>query len=126
MAEPRLDGCRVLIVEDQYALADELRTHLRSAGAIVIGPVARLEQGLRLIEEEAAIDAAVLDVNLGDSDVYPLAERLVQREVPILFATGYDPSWVAHQYSQYAVHVKPVALSAIVKALHRAIQRDPG
>lgn len=125
MTEPRLDGCRILVVEDQYAMADELRTHLRSAGASVIGPVARLHQGLRLVGEETAIDAAVLDVNLGDSDVYPLAERLAQREIPIVFATGYDSSWVAPQFAQYPVFGKPVALSAVVNALHRAIQRDP-
>lgn len=126
MTEPRLDGCRVLIVEDQYALADELRTHLRSAGVNVVGPVARLEEGLRLVEEEAPIDAAVLDVNLGDADVYPLAERLALRNIPIIFATGYDPSWVAPQFARYEVCVKPVALSAIVSALNRAIRRAPG
>lgn len=56
-------GKRVLIVEDEYFLADETRRKLEKAGATVIGPVAGVTAALDLVENEQ-IDAAILDVHL--------------------------------------------------------------
>lgn len=83
-----LAGRRVLIVEDEYLIAIEVKRWLRTAGATVAGPVPSAEQAFDLIEDES-IDAAVLDLNLGDGDTaYPVADRLAALGVPYLFATG--------------------------------------
>ncbi|UYY57518.1 response regulator [Sphingomonas sp. S2-65] len=90
MAEPALEGMRILVVEDEYLLADDLRDALTEAGAVVLGPVPSVGEAQALIAGEALIDAAVLDINLRGEMVFPVADTLRARGVPFAFATGYD------------------------------------
>jgi CheY-like chemotaxis protein len=85
-----LVGRRILLVEDEFMIADTMEEWLRRASAEVIGPVPSVKQALELIEREAeALDGAVLDVNLGRGETaYPIADRLNELGVPYLFATG--------------------------------------
>jgi len=90
MAERSLHGMRILVVEDEYLLADDLRDTLVEAGAEVLGPVPSVNDAQALIAAEAKIDAAVLDINLRGEMVFPVADALRARGVPFAFATGYD------------------------------------
>lgn len=83
-----LSGRRILVVEDEYLIAMELKRWLQEAGVEVIGSVLDVDRALDLIEDHR-LDAAVLDINLGDGDTsYPVADRLEVLRVPYLFATG--------------------------------------
>ena len=84
----RLAGKRILIVEDQHVIAEQVARILRDAGCAVAGPAATLEHAVRLAEQEP-LDAAVLDINLDGAMVWPVTEVLGARGVPFLFATGY-------------------------------------
>ena len=79
---------RILVVEDEYFIARDLERALRAADAIVVGPVATLEQGLDLAENQP-LDAAVLDVNLAGERAFEIADCLSARDVPWTFLTGY-------------------------------------
>ena len=81
---------RILVVEDEYVLAQDLQRELEDAGAEVVGPVPSIAGAMALLDAGAAPDAAILDVNLGGEMVFPLAEALRERGVPFMFATGYD------------------------------------
>jgi DNA-binding response OmpR family regulator len=87
-----LQGKRVLLAEDFFGLAMMVRQMLENAGCVVIGPVPSVEKGLAMAEGEA-LDAALLDVSLKDGKVFPLAERLQERQVPFIFTTAYDDAW---------------------------------
>ncbi len=83
-----LANCRILVVEDEFVIAIEVKRWLQAAGAEVLGPVPSADRALDLIEDHQP-DAAVLDVNLGhDADVYPVADKLDMLGVPYLFTTG--------------------------------------
>ena len=56
-----LAGKRILLVEDEYFIASDLKRALQKAGAHVLGPVGVLDAGLALAEQP--VDAAVLDPN---------------------------------------------------------------
>lgn len=87
IAQP-LDGRRILVVEDEYLIADVMKHWLQSAGAEVVGPVPTVQRARDLIED-MDIDAAVLDLNLGDgANAFAIADRLSTSNVPHLFATG--------------------------------------
>ena len=58
-----LTGLRILIVEDVLLVADLIRDQLESFGCTVIGPTARVDSALRLLET-TPLDGALLDVNL--------------------------------------------------------------
>ena len=90
MSEHPLRGRRILVVEDEYLLADDLTYALVDAGAEVIGPAGSVEDASALVTSEERIDAAVLDVNLRGEMVFPVADALIGRGIPFAFTTGYD------------------------------------
>ena len=61
---------------------------LTEMGSFVIGPAATIESALAFARNEQ-IDAAVLDVNVRGERIDPVADALMSRGVPVLFATGY-------------------------------------
>ncbi|MBN9032389.1 MAG: response regulator [Rhizobiales bacterium 63-7] len=119
MPDRSLKNCRVLVVEDEYILAQELEIELQDAGAIVVGPVADLADAVALIQADDGIDAAILDANLGGNMVFPAAELLIEREVPIVFTTGYDASAIPSRFSKVARCDKPVSMKKIIEAIGR-------
>lgn len=119
MVEQVLAARRVLIVEDEYTLADELRSELSRVGAVVIGPVGHLQGAIDLVRAEKEIDVAVLDVNLRGEAVFPLADMLAERGVPMVFATGYDSLPVPLRFAHIATFIKPVPISAMIAIISR-------
>jgi len=83
-----LAGCCILVVEDEYLIAMDVKRWLMAAGATVAGPVPSVNQALDILKENR-LTAAVLDINLGNGDtVYPVAAELNALGVPYIFATG--------------------------------------
>ncbi|HEU4652621.1 MAG TPA: hypothetical protein VFS47_01470 [Steroidobacteraceae bacterium] len=117
MVDAALNGCRVLIVEDEYVLAFELHGKLTGMGATVLGPVGTLVDALDLINSESRIDVAVLDVNLRGHSVFPAAELLISRGTPILFTTGYDTSQFPSRFQSMPRCEKPIDLAAVTHAI---------
>lgn len=117
-ATPSLDGLRILLVEDNFLVAEVVRDMLEANGCVVVGPVARLDDGLRLGGQET-LDAAVLDVNLNGDRSFPIASILRDRGVPYLFLTGYnDSSAMVPTELRPARHLsKPVLERHLVTAL---------
>ena len=112
-----LAGCRVLLVEDEYFIADDLRRQFEESVAEVLGPVPRVEEALELIAATPNIDAAVLDINLQDEMVYPVADALQARGVPFIFSTGYEKATIPARYADVRHCEKPLALAQVAKAL---------
>jgi len=113
-----LRGMRVLIVEDEYVVASDLVSLLKDAGAMVAGPVASVGDALLLVTDgENGLDAAVLDVNLHGERVFPVADALADRGVPLVFTTGYDESVIPTAYASVPRCEKPVDHEALVGLL---------
>ena len=112
----RLKGCRVLIIEDEYLLADDLERVLRDDGAEVIGPVGRRSEAMRLIDCDG-FDIAIIDLNLRDESAYPLAEELERQGIPFIFATGYASAMIPERYSHILRWEKPYELDGIVEGI---------
>ena len=80
---------RLLIVEDEFLLAMELRSILERLGNEVVGPAGRLPQAIALAENED-LDGALLDINLSTGTSAEVAEILAARGIPFVFITGYE------------------------------------
>ena len=100
------DAPRILVVEDEYLIALELDTELRTAGYRVIGPVPDIDGALELLKADAP-DAAILDVSLAGGEwVTPVAETLKAMSVPFILASGYVAADLqAHPVLRDAVNV---------------------
>src|SRR5450432_1520295 len=88
MSNDTIAGCRVLVVEDEMLIAMEVEDALQALGCQILGPVATVDRALKLALEET-FDAAVLDVTIRGGKAYPVAEVLLARGIPFVFASGY-------------------------------------
>jgi two-component SAPR family response regulator len=113
-----LDGRCVLVVEDQYLVADEIRRMIIGMGGDVLGPAPRSAAALSLLSN-ASVDFALLDINLGDGDAYPVAAELMRREVPFIFATGYEPWVIPEAFRSVPRLDKPLTPKTLADAVQR-------
>jgi CheY-like chemotaxis protein len=112
-----LAGRRILIVEDEVMVAWMLEDMLANLGCHIVGPAARINQALAMLDTEAAIDAAVLDVNLGGQKSYPIADALAARGVPFVFSTGYQKNSLPDGYRRFPMLQKPFGQPKLSSAL---------
>ena len=113
-----LEGRRILVVEDDYLIAQVLVGFLEDAGANVAGPIGRLEEAVAFVEKDTqTLDGAVLDINLHGKKSYPIADALISRSVRFVFTTGYAAGVIEGKYAQYPRCEKPFNGNAIVAAL---------
>ncbi|KMO10860.1 response regulator [Methylobacterium platani] len=119
--QERPEPLRVLVVEDEYFIADDISRALIRHGAEVVGPVPTVEEARRLLSSHR-LDLAVLDINLRGELVYPLVAELNRRGVPMVFATGYDAVAIPAKYGAIPSWSKPFdyeALAGMLPALRR-------
>jgi DNA-binding LytR/AlgR family response regulator len=116
-----LFGRRVLIVEDEFFLADELRQTLAEYGAEVLGPVATLNEGLDIIASDNRIDSAVLDVQLREKEVFAISAVLKSRKIPFVFTTGFGETKIPPGYEDVPRFEKPFELGALIVALEASV-----
>jgi CheY-like chemotaxis protein len=124
MPETTLAGRRIMVVEDEYFLADELDRALRAAGTVVLGPAPSVEAALDLLQADAMPDAALLDVNLGGEMAFPVADALAERGVPFLFTTGYDQASLPERHAAAHRLEKPLEVPTILRELGRLLNRS--
>lgn len=122
-AEGPLRGRRILVVEDNFIIADEMVDFLRECGAEVLGPANRLDEAFRHISAADRIDAAVLDVNLGGQEVWPVLEVLQTAGTPVLVVSGYNPEHLPVGYTQLPILEKPADLEKVHAVLARLIEQ---
>lgn len=113
-----LEGTRVLVVEDEFYIADDLARCLREAGAVVLGPVPSVDRALEAIADEAP-DCAVLDLNLHGDSAAPIAERLNELRIPFAISTGYDRPPVPDRFQSVPRCEKPFDPAELIRVLAR-------
>jgi CheY-like chemotaxis protein len=120
-----LRGRRILVVEDEYVIAADLAASLEELGVEVTGPAASVAEALTLLEKDRhRLDGAVLDINLGNEHVYPVADVLRGRGIPFVFTTGYDAGVVPNSYRDVPRCEKPVDERRLARCLSGLTQRS--
>jgi len=104
------------VVEDNYLTAVTLCEIIRNCGFAVAGPVARLDHSLDLIDRRI-VDGALIDINLGGTDSYPLCTVLHERRVPFALVTAYSASKIPAAFRAVPLISKPVDPHFIKSAL---------
>lgn len=111
------DGLKVLVVEDEYLIATNLCQDLAMHGCLPIGPFGCLVRASEELESGRAIDAAILDINIGGRPVFPVAERLATRDIPFVFATGYDDWSIPDAFIHIQRLEKPLDAETLIETL---------
>lgn len=110
-------GRRILVVEDEFLIAEDLRESLEDLGAEVVGPFATVAAALAALDRGERIDGATLDVRLGREKSYPVAEALQARGLPFVLLTGYSDRALPDHLRGAPRCAKPFDLGKIVRAL---------
>ncbi|GLR83370.1 response regulator [Bradyrhizobium iriomotense] len=107
---PTID-CRVLIIEDEYILGDDLANAIRSLGIHVIGPVTELSDAMSVGHD--GFEVAVIDINLRGSSAYPIADELLCLGKPFIFTTGYGAETIPQRFRHVRRWEKPYELEKV-------------
>lgn len=118
-----LDRLRILVVEDELIIALNLEDMLGAFGCEVVGPFAHISEAEQAARTEP-LDGALLDVNVRGRLVYPVAETLLARGVPVLFCSGYsDTSIMPERFASVPQMSKPYAENSLREAMERLFAR---
>lgn len=117
-----LGGLRVLIVEDQYMVAEHIGMMLEELDCNVVGPVATIEEALAAVDDDG-LDGALLDANLNGQSSAPIAAALHAASVPFIVATGYGSLELADEALNRARRlIKPFSKAELEATLIAALE----
>ena len=119
-----LSGRTVLVMEDNPVLAADLAGLIEDRGARVLGPFRRLSDGMVLLDQQMP-DMAILDVELLDGMVLPLADRLTDKGIPFVFYSArYSDGHAAAQKTGAPLLSKSNHSTAAVEMLIEIAERN--
>lgn len=121
MSRTNLEGCTILLVEDEPLIAMDIADELMMQGAQVHN-VASVDDA-RAILDEATVSAAVLDYRLADGTADELCERLTDMGIPFVIYSGYTE--VEGACSKWGIVRKPAAPSALVGMIIARLEISP-
>ncbi|UFM66918.1 response regulator (plasmid) [Paracoccus sp. MA] len=113
---------RILVVEDDYFLAEQLTTEILELGDSVVGPFADVHDAI-LCDDR--IEAAILDVKLGDETSFCIADSLKSSGIPFLFLTGGHHELVPPRFRDARIYSKPSHARPMLHDLHAQHDRLP-
>jgi CheY-like chemotaxis protein len=114
---------RILVVEDELMIRMLLEDMLGELGYTVAAEAARIEEALDAAKN-ADFDIAILDVNLNGQPISPVADALVARGMPFVFATGYGERGLPEPYRDRPTLKKPFQMEGLKQMLQTALDRE--
>jgi DNA-binding response OmpR family regulator len=119
-------GAKILVVEDNYLLAEVVCDFVTDCGMQPIGPATGLDRGL-VYAREAPLDGAILDINLDGRLSFPICSVLMQRGIPFCFLTAYgDLSLVPQPFRAAPLVSKPFETEEMRGAIEAMLSGQPG
>lgn len=114
-------GCNLLLVEDEFDLAELVEQALVDQGNEVTHAYSVFE-AISLLKD-GRFDAAILDIELRDGVVFPVADRLADLGVPYLFASAVYEQVVPARHQQARFVAKPFHIPQLQEAVNATIQK---
>jgi DNA-binding response OmpR family regulator len=117
------DKAMILVVEDEALIAMDLQALLEEAGYRVLGPANSSTAALALLDSDEP-DVALLDVNLGRSDVFGVANVLAERKTEVIFLTGHTAQKLPPAHRHLPLVAKPYLPHVLLQAVKSALARQ--
>jgi CheY-like chemotaxis protein len=118
-------GRRVLLVEDETLIAMLVEDLLHDLDCEDVLTASRIDQAI-VAAKSAAVDVAILDVNLAGTLTYPVADILRARGIPFIFVTGYTAAALIPEYAKCPTLQKPFRRDDLGAALSSVLGARPG
>jgi hypothetical protein len=105
------------LFEDDAIIAMDLAATVEGLDGLVVGPFATVAEALAALDGET-IAGAVLDANLEDRDITPVAIRLTETAVPFVVHTGTGlPAELSAVFPALPIVLKPAPSDFVLKRL---------
>lgn len=114
----KLEGLSILVVEDEYFIADELKQLLKAHGAKTVRISGQLADAAAQIQKEG-FEIALLDINIRGDRVYLLADELKRQQISFAFVTGYDRKEVPARFADVPLWGKPFNNDQLMENIYR-------
>jgi CheY-like chemotaxis protein len=111
-------GLSVFVVEDEPMIRIIVADMLGVLGHTIAAEAGHVDQALELAQS-AEFDLAILDVNIDDKQIIPVADLIKKRGCPIIFATAYGPDDLPEAFR---ILQKPLEIDALTKAIDQVIR----
>jgi DNA-binding NtrC family response regulator len=111
--QPTQHRLRLLIVEDEYLIADQMAKFFAKRGTEVIGFAPTARKAREIISRGTQFDVAILDVRLADGDVFPIADMVRKLGADLVFYTGLEPNKLPERFRTTMVVSKPEDVDAL-------------
>jgi CheY-like chemotaxis protein len=122
--EANLEGRRVFVVEDESVITMLLQDMFEELRCEVVSLASRFQDALDKAKT-LSFEVAILDVNLNGQRTFPIAEALIERGLPFVFATGYGAAAVPENFRGAPVLQKPFRLNDLERAVLTALAAAP-
>lgn len=111
---------RVLVVEDEFLIAQMVKDMLADLGCACVGPIVTLEEGIAAAAS-VDCDAAIINLVLQGRMAYAVVEELVTRNIPFCFASGLPPHGVDEKWRERPFIRKPYVLEEVQDFLTKVL-----
>lgn len=117
-----LAGHDILLVEDSLIIALDAEDIAQRLGAASVTTAATVDGALEFIDAGRPT-VAMLDINLGDRNSYPIADRLAELNIPFIFATGYgEQAQPPVEHRGRLIVQKPYTLENVARAFDNLVE----
>ena len=114
---------RAMVAEDSLLILVALEILLEQHGIAIAGQASTVAEAQALVDI-GNFDIAILDINLHGEMVFPVADLLLPRGIPIIFTTGYAPNaMVPARLADVPIIQKPYDADALMHLVEQAFAR---
>jgi len=113
---PMMDDRLVLLVEDDVLIGMMLVDMLEALGFPEPAQATSIEEALAVLDAQP-VAAALIDINLGETKGWPVADALAARAIPFAFTTG-GGDIIPPAHAHRTLVTKPFRLTEIEAALN--------
>jgi len=112
----------ILVVEDEPLIAMMLEDFLETLGHTVH---ANCDSVCEAVEaaEQGGFDVAILDVNLNGENVWPVAHKLREKDIPFVIATGGHVEPPPPEFKDVPLIEKPYTIDRVTPAIEQALAK---
>jgi DNA-binding response OmpR family regulator len=113
---------RVFVAEDEAMIGLMFEDFLEILGHELAGLCASVQECEAVLDSAVRFDAAILDCNLADGVVWPVARRMRGAGIPIIFASGDDGYGMPEDLLTIPTLAKPFSLDTLGRVLTELLE----
>jgi CheY-like chemotaxis protein len=120
----RAETLAIFLVEDEALIRMMIADMIDELGHQVVAEAGEVEQAVAIAQSNE-MDLAILDVNIAQRPIDPVAMLLADRGFPFIFASGYGRKGIPEAFRNHVVLQKPFLVKALAQAISEALARSP-